>query len=276
MGWNGSQGGKPDAGMPIRKAAKPRGPSLMRAGLAGLVVVAGAICAWLFLSSPDVTAPEKKSVVKRQIAAKAHAPAVAPRPRPQPQSEPEAKEKIEVISCTTNGSSGMVYQTYRTADGKTHMVQIPPPPVFSNLCDSVLALCVSAVAGERVPPLPPIDEEAFRQSFINTLTTPVHIDKGDSEKTAALKLAVKELKAAMVESIKAGDERDVLQMVRDHVKAVNDNEDLRVDALKEIARVTESEGEDFAAEYRKKVNEHLKDLGIRSLDDEQSEGEEEQ
>ena len=241
-------------------------PRLRRGLLAGIIVVLGALCFFIFSGNEtrqDAASTKERGRIKEVT------PAKVSKVEAVHQEVKQAKPKDEVISCYTNSDSGVVYERVRRPDGSTLTIQHKPDPLFSNLCDNVIAMIIGSEGG-NIPPLPPIDEDRLRESFVQSLLSPVKVEPTDSEKVAAMKLAVREYRKAIVDNIKAGDSRSVLAMIQDHVRDANDKFILKADAIKQINEDCADGDAEFRAEYVRKVNAYLEKYGVSPIETDDS------
>ena len=259
-GWN-----RP--GEAPKKAAKR--PSPVRGVVAGALVVALAAGAYFAFFAGTGEKPQKAVKEKSPSAIKEVTPAPAPKAKAAEKPAPKPKKKWDVISCSTNTDSGVIYERVRLPDGSTMTVQHKPDPVFSNLCDNVIAMIICSEGG-NIPPLPPIDEERLRESFIQSVASPVRVASSDSEKVAAMKLAVQEYRQAIAENISAGDSRSVLAMIQDHVRETNEKFSLKAEAIKQVHAACADSDAEFQAEYVKKVNAYLEKYGVSPIETDNS------
>lgn len=174
-------------------------------------------------------------------------------------------ENATILSAETN-QDGVVFTDYRLADGSLVTRKTLPPPIFSNVCDQVIAMIVSAHGNQKIPPLPPLNESIIRKGFQEGLLNPIRIGADDSPKVAALKLAVMDVRRCIAENLHSGDSRSFVQMINDHVKAFNDNVDFRHEAIKELKMACEGVAPEDTKVYLDKVNEHLEKMGIEKID----------
>ena len=175
--------------------------------------------------------------------------------------------KVEqvLIEARTNSNSGVIIERYRTPDGKTHRKVINPPPIFTNPSDQIIALAISARAGQRIPPLPPMRPDQLNQAFVNSLSSPIEIKDDDKPEVAALKLAVSQTRSEIAELIKAGDGRTVAEILQEHVETTNRNADMRAEAASQLRRILESQDPEMAEEYLSRANKLLQEYGINPL-----------
>ena len=269
MAWN--QNSRPIKivvdGKEQQKAARSRRTPV---GLAALAVVVALLLVIVLLpeksqtqEEPDIQSAGRKAVSvttpvpstpKESIPTNAPAAVVV---------EPKAEHVL--IEARTNSNSGVIIERYRTPDGKTHRKVINPPPIFSNPSDQIIALAMSARAGQRIPPLPPMRPDQLNQAFVNSLSSPIEIQDDDKPEVAALKLAVSQTRSEIAELIKAGDGRTVAEILQEHVETTNRNADMRAEAASQLRRILESRDPELAEEYLSRANKLLQEYGINPL-----------
>ena len=177
----------------------------------------------------------------------------------------EMKLKYSTLIQATTNEGGLVIERYRLPNGKTWRKMIDPPPLFRNVSDQAIAMTVGGAAGGPIPPVPGLNDANLDAEFLKSLEVPITIEANDSPRAVALKMAVKETRDEIVRLKADGDKRTVGQMLSDHILANNRNASMQADALAEVKRVRETEGEEFAKKYLEAVNAHLKSYGIRPI-----------
>lgn len=251
-GWN-----KPtERPVETKKAAKPAFKHVLIAS--GVVAVLGCVLLLVFSGGGEKS---KAKAEKKAAAIKEVKPAATAKVDVKPLEAKREKAKNEVLSCHTNSDSGIVYERVRRPDGSTMTIQHKPDPVFSNLCDNVIAMVIGSERG-NIPPLPPVDENRLRESFLQSVVSPVKVLPTDSEKVAAMKLAVQAYRQAIEENLKAGDSRSILAMIQDHIQDANDKFALKAEAIRQIREDCADADAEFRKEYVGKVNAYLEKYGV--------------
>ena len=177
----------------------------------------------------------------------------------------EMRLKYSTLFQATTNEGGLVIERYRLPNGKTWRKMIDPPPLFSNVSDQAIAMTVGGAAGGPIPPVPGLNDANLDAEFLKSLEVPITIEANDSPRAVALKMAVKETRDEIVRLKAEGDTRTVGQMLSDHILVNNRNASMQADALAEVKRVRETEGEEFAKKYLEAVNAHLKSYGVRPI-----------
>lgn len=174
----------------------------------------------------------------------------------------QTMNRARVLSSTTStNSNGVVIEKLILADG-TKMSKIhPPPPIFSNPSDQVIALAISTPPGQAMPPLP--DLQGIDKDFMRSLLSPIKINDDDTDEIKDLKKRVKAVKEELVEEIKnGGSVQDVLLA---HQKEMNRLSESRLMAIQEMQRIAGENGVEAAQEFANRVNERFSEQGIPKI-----------
>ena len=166
-----------------------------------------------------------------------------------------------VSSVVTTNSSGAIIEKIVFADGTKKSRITTPPPIFSNACDQVIALAISAKPGEAMPPLP--DLHGIDEDFAKSFLTPITINEDDPENVKELKRNVIETKKELLEAVKGG--KTVMQALQEHQSAMERMESSRLMAIREMQRISAEDGVEMAQEFAKKVNEDFEGKGIPAI-----------
>lgn len=260
-----------------RKPSDGKSPTALRGIIAGVAVVALAICAWMFLmDEPKRVPPADEARLKRIKDGASKIPAASPssdkgertdRPAatPPPAAKTAAKkvdphERLDLVAITNR--SGEIMERWRTPDGKTHARLIPPPPVFDNVIDQTLSIALSVPPGHSLPPMPSLGPDATK-AFEEALKKPIVIKDDDPENVKRAKLLVQSGREAISEALKSG--KSVQEIIADHCAAVNDNAELHNAVSAEYRKLVAEGDMDAAEEYRAKANEILEKSGADSV-----------
>ena len=179
--------------------------------------------------------------------------------------DPQRRLQYSTLFQATTNNGGLVIERYRLPNGKTWRRIVEPPPIFDNISDQAIAMVMASRAGAPIPPVPGLDDANLNEEFVKSLTSPIHVEENDSPRTAALKIAVKEVREEIARLLKEGDTRTVGQILRDHMTANNHNVEMQTEALAAAKKIRETDGEAAAEEYLKAVNEQLKSYGIHPI-----------
>lgn len=174
----------------------------------------------------------------------------------------QIKNRVKVLSSTTStNSNGVVIEKLVLDDG-TKMSKIhPPPPIFSNPSDQVIALAISTPLGQAMPPLP--DLQGIDKDFMRSILSPIKITDDDTDEIKDLKKRVIAVKEELVEEIKnGGSVQDVLLA---HQKEMNRLSENRLMAIQEMQRIAGEYGVEAAQEFADRVNKRFNEQGIPEI-----------
>jgi len=271
MSWNGSNGSETRSAKSLVKANGNR-QLLLQALVFGVFLCTAVVVLWCFVFSRQPVVEEGNGVeIKKNIADNSKnvksAKTVATVVEVEKIEEVKTTDSDRILlQTTTNALTGSITETYRTPDGKVHKHVKRPPPIFPNVSDQMIAMLVSAKSGQRIPPLPQMQPDKLDQAFAESLLSPITINENDLPEAVALKMAVKAVRNEIASSIKAGDTRNVSEILRDHVDQVNFDVELRCEAIRQLKKVLDEGDPEFSKAYLNKVNENLAKYGIDSLE----------
>lgn len=166
---------------------------------------------------------------------------------------------VEVLSSIViTNTNGAIIEKLNLADGTKKKIVSPPPPIFNNPSDQLIAMAISIKPGQSMPPFPNmtgIDEE-----FKKSLLQPIIINDDDPPKLKELKSLVIETRVYLEEEVKKGG--SVVQALLAHQAELNRISDHRLMAIQEIGLIKEKDGLQSAIDFARKVNEAFKARGI--------------
>ena len=116
--------------------------------------------------------------------------------------------------------------------------------------------------GKDMPPLP-LDQN-FEREFVASLKEPIVIDDGDSEKVRELKMKVAQLRRELDERASQGE--PMIRILKDFQKDMAEDYKMRDELRLEVRKMIETDGREAAQQYCDKVNESLRQLGIKEID----------
>lgn len=274
-GWNRPQVGKPSA--PEKKPARLKGIC------SALIVVVGAVVAFLFLSSPSTEKREKvekkPATIKevKPVAMPKPAP-VAERPKPAPTNLPpnyvNAKgldpklfpydDGRKVISTVTNETWNRITDMCIMPSGKTRkVIRDLRPPVYDNISDQLLAMALAGENDEEIPPLPIPSEQELEQAFIDSMKKPIVIHDDDPEPVKESKRRVMEARQVIDEQLKQG--KGYREILEQHVADRKQGAALREEAMRGAMELKKTGDVEGLNEYLKGVNEFLDSHGVRGI-----------
>jgi hypothetical protein len=173
--------------------------------------------------------------------------------------------KFSVLASAQTNDSGVVTERYRMPNGKYWLRQIDPPPIFENPSDNAIAMALGDRSGAPIPPYPGINDIDLDEQFAKSLASPIAINDDDKPWVVALKVAVQETRKEIAALIKAGDKRSVGEILLEHIQENNRAANLQGEAWKGYNNILKNDGEEAAAEYLNKVNEHLEKYGVAPI-----------
>ena len=259
------------AGGPPRaaSAAATGRPAVVKAAVAGLVVVLGAGLAWFCLAPspkpPDGTDGRRPKAVRTvpADAARPDKPSAAPKAADGAASQ-QAMESSE--GAASRVPAGAVATNAAAAPdlpaAGTNNVPPPslPPPVFDNASDQVLAMVAQDTTHGMAPI--PMGKDSEKE-FLESLKKEIVVLDTDDEQTRALKESVIALRAEIKKLLDSG--MSFNQVLQEHQKLVNENARIRNDATLELKRILESGDVEGAQKYKRKMNVALGQMGIPEL-----------
>lgn len=223
-----------------------------------------ALTVWLIVGSSPTVAKPPEPLRPMQIATITNKSENTTRQNKQSAKKTPARMEngVEVLSSkTSTNSNGVVIEKLVLADG-TKMSKIhPPPPIFSNPSDQVIALAISTPPGQAMPPLP--DLQGIDRDFMRSLLSPIKINDDDTDEIKDLKKRVMAVKEELVEEIKNGG--SVQEVLLAHQKEMNRLSESRLMAIQEMQRIAGEEGVEAAQEFADRVNEHFSEQGIPEI-----------
>ena len=265
MSWN----------RPIEKKepVKERGANIAwkRGLLCAVIVIVGSVGAWLFLSSGDkpVLEPTTKKTAGR---IKTVEPAATPKSvEVKTNDVPKVDENdprriVQVMSCTTNNSVGLIIEVVKRADGSTCEIRRPShKPVFKYGTDQLLAMMLCQGKNHSIAPIPLRSGKGMDKAFLKSLEEPIVINDDDSDRVKEQKQTVIEARTQIKEMMDQGFHfSDILA---DHRRLFNENLDIRRKAMKELNEIHASGDAEGERKYRLKIDAALQQMGIEPLDD---------
>ena len=238
------------------------------AAVALIAVAAGGVWWWMAHGEKAKPASEQRQVAKKPKAEKPQLRRTEPRPVTATNvvatatNTPAVRPPKEVMSSVvTTNANGTVIEKIVFADGTKKTKVMPPPPIFSNACDQVIALAISAKPGEAMPPLP--DLRGIDEDFAKSFLTPIKINEDDPENVKELKRNVIETKKQLLEAVKSG--KTVMQALQEHQAEMGRIESSRLIAIREMQRINAEDGLEMAQEFAKRVNEDFEGKGIPAI-----------
>lgn len=240
----------------------PKKPSAMRGIIAGLVVVAlAAVCVVVFMGKGEkpVEKVEKKPTKIKEVKP-------APAPKTPPKAQKVDKPKKDLKDMTPEERLEM--RMKHIAEAQKRMKDIPlARPLETNLVfktstDQILAMVADLAEGKDMPPLP-LDDN-FERDFVASLKEPIVINEDDSEKVKELKTKVAQLRKELDERASQGE--PMVRILKDFQDNMVKDYKMRDELRLEVKKMIETDGRETAQQYCDKVNESLRQLGIKEID----------
>lgn len=274
-GWNRPQSGKPSA--PVKK------PVRMKGICAALIVVVGAIAAFLFCSSPSTEKREK--VEKKPASIKAVTPAPAAKPKVEPVAEKPAPTNLpaayvnaqgldpslfpytdgrKVLSTRTNTWDQVIDICMMPSGKRRKVVRNAKPPTYDNVSDQILAVALSGDNDEELPPLPIPSEQELEAAFVESMKKPIVINDDDSEAIKESKRRVIEARQVIDEQLKQG--KGYREILEQHLADRKTSAELRGEAMSGAIELKKSGDAEGLNDYLSKVNEYLTSKGVREIE----------
>lgn len=236
---------------------------------AATVSIGGAVAVWLLsggrgeaVSEPAEAVPKARRVAKaipQHSAAQAAAPEKTNAPAPAPRRVEFGREVVS--SSVRTNANGAVIEKLVLADGTTASKINPPPPVFKNAAEQVIALAISTPLGKTMPPLP--DLSGIDADFEKSLLEPTEIDSDDSEEVKEMKRQVAEVKAELAERVRNGE--SLMEILATHQAEMNRVADARLAAIRRMQQIAAEDGLDAAQRYAQDINESFEEEGIPAI-----------
>lgn len=211
MAWNGSDG----AAKP-QKVAKKSKPSVFRGLLAAIIVICGAVGAYLMFLGPATgggtrektkAKPTKIVEVAPDLSA-SNVAIVTEAVKPQKKRAPFYWEQP-----TTNGLNEAQLRKWRNmhlpAPSFTNTAMHARPPseyeIFGTRAENEIAMFMTIVPGEGLVGSPDYDE-SFKDEFLKSCETPIIIYEDDTEYEKQLKREMEELKIDLRQRMRDGED----------------------------------------------------------------------
>ena len=283
MAWNGSDGGvgKSTQRTPSARDAKGYGRAGARPsregsasrtsrvkGLVALaVVVVGGGLAWWWVGgrgghaggAPRTSRPTERLIKEQWPAAVARkrnppAPVTPKKPKAPAATQPR------VVAVETN-AMGAVIEDLVLPDGREIRRITPPPPVWDNAADQLIAMTISIESGVDAPPLP---VGVSDREFLQALKKPIVINAEDPASLQRLKRQVREARNEILDTM-AETGKSFEEILNEHRDAMNDGTALWRMAQEDYASARETMTDEEREEYVAKVNALLEERGARPL-----------
>lgn len=272
MAWNGSDGKKTQKAV-AGEARKARRPYAMWAAVIAVVAVAGASL-WVFFGGGT---PKERAKPEKAAEQKKPAKPIAPRPvkpvppkkettyepMPMPKLSGERIETREAIPAPQSLEE-MKEQAEKQAKKKRYP--------FTNGVEQLIALATPPFPGAKVPPLPPITDEAVAKSLKEAMEHTIVAEEGDSEAVLDKKIVVASAKIEFEEL----REKEGYGFT-EYVNALRDKANADAEFLAEANKVADELYHDAGisdeayVHYREELNKKLRERGLPEIEKEEDE-----
>ena len=244
----------------------PKKPSPIRGIVAGLVVVAlgAGIVAWLFKSGEAESLPLQE---KKPSQIKTVTPAPAPKAEPvktnkAEEAKPEKEPEPVPFKVITNGNT--LVERFALPNGRYwERHRLAKPPLFKHATDDLLCMAVLTDGKNATPPMP--ISTITDEDFLNSLKDPIVINDDDDDKVKEVKAAIRDARQSVKEMMDSG--LSFREILADHEKLLNDNREIRNQAMAELQKIHEEGDAEGERQYMLKINLALQQMGIPELDE---------
>ena len=265
MAWNGSDGVK----APEVEKKPPKG---FKGAIAGVVIVVAALVAFFGVRSLKSEAPERE-------AKKANIPEVQPvKPvKVLDQTISKPKKGAEIAAEATAKSSRKASEVKSLMEKAKEIASKKPKTrrVFERGVDQVIAMAVCGPEDAALPPLPDIGHDAGDEEFLSSVNEPVAVYDDDPEPIKKMKAQVEATRKEIVEMMASDKTLTLKSILEEHREQFNANLDIRGEAVNNLNDlVSGGASDDQIVDFVDKMNDTLRSMGIKELDDNDIEGNE--
>ena len=244
--------------------AKPRkqngstpNPAVLKGIVAGVVVVAVAIGAFLFLSKDAPEAQEKQEKKTGKITevtpVKVEPAPVEEKVEEPPKVDPNARPAK--VGETVNGyiklPSGRIHRVLGVVTNSTTAAIKGKYEIFDHACENEIAGFMAMEPGQGLVGTPRYNGR-FTRDFLESLKHPIVVSKDDSPEDAALKRAVIQAKIDLKEAYDRGE--DIEQIMLDTRKEMQDLARYKQELKQRLHEMVKSDGEMTTQEMEDLVN----------------------
>ena len=270
--------GNGERGMGSPSMGKP----LVRGLVAGVLVVAAAGGAWLYLSSPKAAAPKATPKKSGKIAE------VTPATNATPSSAKSDKTSVKKVSNASEKPSrpilgktptgeeyvamtaktnddGVVTERYQLTDGSWKRViqlQRKETMVFDNDFDLALSLIATTPMDQELPPMPDMGDD-LEAVFKKALESPIIIKDTDSDRVKEMKRGAQQVRLEIADLL--ADGYSIKQILNEHNGLRQQNIEVRREFQSELNDIYRSGDVEGARQFLETMNKALDEKGILPL-----------
>ena len=266
------------------KPRKPNGntpnPAVIKGIVAGVVVVAVAIGAFLFLtkdksSAPQETKPRKPAKISLATPAPAK-PATQTAITNAAKTLGQKKPVLPILGKTPTGEEyvamtaktnedGVVTERYQLPDGSWKRVvqlQRKETMVFDNDFDLALSLIATTPMDQELPPMPDMGDD-LEAVFKKAIESPIIIKDTDSDRVKAMKKGAQQVRLEIADLLAEG--YSIKQILNEHNGLRQQNIEVRREFQTELNELYRSGDIEGARQYLETMNKALDEKGILPL-----------
>lgn len=263
-----------------RKAAPGGNPAVLKGIVAGVVVVAVAIGAFLFLTKNKSSAPQeakprkpaKISLATPTPAKPAQQTAITNTAKTLEQKKPllpilgktPTGEEYVAMTAKTN-EDGVVTERYQLPDGSWKRVvqlQRKETMVFDNDFDLALSLIATTPMDQELPPMPDMGDD-LEAVFKKAIESPIIIKDTDSDRVKAMKKGAQQVRLEIADLLAEG--YSIKQILNEHNGLRQQNIEVRREFQTELNELYRSGDIEGARQYLETMNKALDEKGILPL-----------
>ena len=258
------------------------GKPLVRGLVAGVLVVAAAVGAWLYLSSPKTAKPKEPSKKSGKIAEVTPAtnatPSSAKSDKTSVKKASNASEKPSrpILGRTPTGEEyvamtaktnddGVVTERYQLTDGSWKRViqlQRKETMVFDNDFDLALSLIATTPMDQELPPMPDMGDD-LEAVFKKALESPIIIKDADSDRVKEMKRGAQQVRLEIADLL--ADGYSIKQILNEHNGLRQQNIEVRREFQSELNDIYRSGDVEGARQFLETMNKALDEKGILPL-----------
>ena len=266
------------------KPRKPSGinknPAIIKGIVAGVVVVAVAIGAFLFLtkdksSAPQETKPKKPAKISLATPAPSK-PATQTASTNAAKTLEQKKPVLPILGKTPTGEEyvamtaktnedGVVTERYQLPDGSWKRVvqlQRKETMVFDNDFDLALSLIATTPMDQELPPMPDMGDD-LEAVFKKAIESPIIIKDTDSDRVKAMKKGAQQVRLEIADLLAEG--YSIKQILNEHNGLRQQNIEVRREFQTELNELYRSGDIEGARQYLETMNKALDEKGILPL-----------